>query len=204
MGTGTPRSHLNGGWSLSKDKCYILDAGLARYVASRMSSTATIVDLGAGLGCYTQYMRHHGANVTIALDFAVDVDVRTDHVVTRWDLSVPYPFPLRPDWSFIVEVAEHIPSALMAGFMQNVAAARCGALLSWARPGQGGSGHVNERNATYVTHLMQGRGLSLHHNYTLSLRHHATLSYIKRNVAAYVRDPFPLDCRWKTQAGEIS
>ena len=114
--------------------------------------------------------------------------------MTRWDLGVPYPFPRPPDWTLSLEVAEHVPPELTGGFVANVVAARCGTFLSWAPPGQVGSGHVNLRPAAAVAHLLRRQGLFRQDNLTRSMQRNAALPNLRRNVAVYTRQPLPEGC----------
>ena len=196
MGSGVPHKGMHGGWLLSKDKCYILDAELAKYVAMHIPRGQSIADLGAGLGCYTQYMRYRGANVSVALDFAVDIDNRTNNQVKRWNLGIPFPFPSPPDWTFSIEVAEHIPTSFTEGFVTNVAAARCGAIVSWAHPGQGGSGHVNLKSKKNVRLLLHAHNMHVNRKYTTLLQEHTRLPWVRANIGVYVREPLASDCAW--------
>ena len=182
---------------LSVDKCYILDVTLADTVARSLPAGSSVSDLGAGLGCYTRFFMARGINVTVALDFARNISEYTHGRVHAWDLSVPYSFP-PPDWSFSIETAEHIPSDGTDGFLSNVANARCGAILSWAPPGQHGKGHINLRQVKQVERLMASRGLRMHAEYTDRLSRGATLSYLKRNVHVYVNASRLVDgCTWQ-------
>ena len=196
MGKGVPQKGAHGGWLLSKDKCYILDAGLARHVATHIPRGQSIADLGAGLGCYTQYMRHYGANISVALDFAIDINIRTHNQVQRWNLGIPFPFLRPPDWTFSIEVAEHIPTAFTEGFVTNVAAARCGAIVSWASPGQRGSGHVNLKSKADVSRLLEARNMYVSRTYTTLLQKHSRVPWVRANIGVYLRDPYVSDCAW--------
>ena len=46
-------------------------------------------------------------------------------------------------------------------------------ILSWALPGQGGTGHVNERDSNYVIPLLKKYGFVLHDENTLRIRDRA-------------------------------
>ncbi len=76
------------------------------------------------------------------------------------DLTLPqYGLPMY-DWVISLEVAEHIPAQFEAVYMDNIARhAREGVVLSWARPGQGGYSHVNNRPFEYVVKLFDDMGL---------------------------------------------
>ena len=133
-------------------KCYNLDVGLVLSLSPKLKNMS-IADVGAGLGCYTNFFRHNNVNVADSFDFAVDIDKKTLGNVKRWDATVPYQFANRPDWIFSIEVAEHVPPEGTNGLMKNLINARCGTILSWARRGQPGRGHINCKDKDEVIEL---------------------------------------------------
>lgn len=198
MGYGAPLENTRGGWVLSKDKCYLLDFTLAKQVSRCLPPKSTIIDIGAGLGCYTNTMRHFGVNVTLAFDFARDIEKLTNQNIKFWDASVPFPLSYQPDWTFSIEVAEHVPVDGTDGFMTNVAMGSCGTILSWAPKNQeGGVGHINTRSLNKVTELMRSKNLTIHNYYSRILKHHTAYSHIKRNINVFVKNPLPSRCQWK-------
>lgn len=65
------------------------------------------------------------------------------------------------DIGICLEVAEHIPPDLCGQFLDNLTNMCASKLiLSWAIPGQGGLGHVNEKVREFVVEMMQARGFS--------------------------------------------
>ena len=150
----------------------------------------TVTELGAGLGCYAVFLAQCGAAVVAAVDGATGVEALTGGRVAHWDLTTP--MEARADWLLSLEVAEHIPREFEAAFVDNVARnALCGAVLSWAVPGQGGSGHVNERPDDYVRALMASRGLVRHERLSEGLRNASLVRFFKRNVNVYHRPDAP-------------
>ena len=87
------------------------------------------------------------------------------------------------DWAVSLEVAEHIPRAAEATYLANLncSAAR-GLVLSWAPPGQAGSGHVNTRPMAEVRELVGALGLVVDEAASAALRRAATLPWFKRNL----------------------
>ena len=80
-------------------------------------------------------------------------------------------------------MAEHIPRAAEATYLANLncSAAR-GLVLSWAPPGQAGSGHVNTRPMAEVRELVGALGLVVDEAASAALRRAATLPWFKRNL----------------------
>ena len=71
------------------------------------------------------------------------------------------------DWVMSLEVAEHIPRAKEAGYLRNLHRLSClGLIVSWATPGQGGTGHVNERWTRDVTARVTALGYEVNHGLT--------------------------------------
>ena len=121
-----------GGWTLSKRKCYLLDIGLANGVLSIVKNTKknlTIADIGAGLGCYSNFYHLNGLHIVHSSDFAVDIDHITKGYVLRNDATLPIHFDPFPDWVFSVEVGEHIPQKGTNQFIENLQQSQCGIIL---------------------------------------------------------------------------
>lgn len=131
----------------------------ARYVrtARRIAQTlhrrlgfASALDLGAGCGVYADALTKLGVRV-VAVDgvrppedeaFPMDLRLR-DLTEPIEDLKGPF------DLTLCLEVAEHIPEDLSAGFLRNVTRFSDLVAISCAPPGQGGTHHVNERPKRY-------------------------------------------------------
>ncbi|EKE08644.1 MAG: Methyltransferase type 11 [uncultured bacterium] len=123
----------------------------------------SIMDLGCGTGAYVNDLRKAnlqcdgcdgnpdtpklGGEHCKVVDLAQrDLDLRTNR-------GEKY------DWAFSLEVGEHLPKEHEQAFLDNVVnTATKGIVLSWAKKGQGGLGHVNEQNNDYVEAQMHQRG----------------------------------------------
>jgi len=55
-----------------------------------------------------------------------------------------------PDFTISIEVGEHVPPEKQPQFLTTLLQAKRGIVVSWARPGQGGHGHVNEQLPGYI------------------------------------------------------
>ena len=63
------------------------------------------------------------------------------------------------DWVMSVEMAEHVPKSLEAAVVANLHWLNTkGIVLTWALPGQPGSGHINGRSNRYVHSLLHQLG----------------------------------------------
>jgi SAM-dependent methyltransferase len=134
------------------------DMGLANWLADYLDPERQVYDLGCGLGTYLSVLRQCGFKFLIGYDG--EVNPRRDFgTVFQQDLTKP--FSVKPGDVICLEVAEHIPARFEGVFLDNVCGAveRGGRLvLSWATRGQGGHGHVNERNNPEVIRLLDDRG----------------------------------------------
>ena len=138
------------------------DVGVAGELA-QLFRGASVLDLGAGVGQYGQYFRAHPeAEIRYAgYDGAGNVEEYTKgflkYADLTWDLGA-FGVPVS-DWVLSLEVGEHVPYAHEDAFVQNLHALnREGVVLSWAVPGQGGAGHVNERRNADVVATFEALG----------------------------------------------
>lgn len=104
------------------------------------------------------------------------------------DLTLPqYGLPLY-DWIVSLEVAEHIPKQFESIYIDNIVRhAREGVVLSWARPGQGGYSHVNNRPFEYIKDLMEKQGFSHDDVESQKLKDAATFWWFKTNTNVFRR-----------------
>ena len=90
------------------------------------------------------------------------------------------------DWVLSLEVGEHIPKAFEEALIDNLHRHNTeGIVLSWARVGQGGFGHVNERDQGYVVDRLVHLGYAIDEQLTESLRNAATLDWLRHNVLVF-------------------
>ena len=74
----------------------------------------------------------------------------TNGFVRFIDLTFPLALP-RADWVLSLEVGEHIPAKMEGMYLRNLHAHNCrGIVISWAGPGQRGTGHINLRPRKYA------------------------------------------------------
>ena len=130
------------------------------------------------------------------------VEQVTDGLVQWADLTQGLPpavraYPPGWDWLMSLEVAEHVPRGGEATFMHNVfsTAPRHGVVLSWARPGQGGTHHVNCQDEGYVDCAAALLGWEADQRLREQLRaavtHGAACSWLSRTLMVYRRVPGP-------------
>lgn len=164
------------GYWLGRCKHYH-DRGLAAGIA-RLVAGGSILDLGAGDGSYVAYWRSLGLDAR-----GVDGNPTTwGEALTVADLAEPLWLPVA-DWVVCLEVLEHIPTDFEATAIDNCDAHNVvGLVVSWARPGQGGRGHYNEREPAYVRSLFAERGYLVDDPASITLRQRAKLRWFKANT----------------------
>ena len=135
------------GHDMAAEYHYPFDRGLADALAELFRGKS-VIDFGAGVGKYVKHLA--GAGIDIAgLDAIPDVEQLTGSLVQHFDLTKGEGGHTC-DWALCLEVMEHIPPHLEQWPLMHLANAKRGVVLSWALPGQGGDGHVNERPNEYA------------------------------------------------------
>lgn len=138
------------------------DQGIARTVASLIKPRQQLLDLGCGIGQYGHFFKQTNATFTwTGYDGAINVEEYTNGFVKWADLTVPGFFTdgNKRDWVMALEIGEHVPAKFEDIVIDNIDKNNhCGALVSWAVPGQGGHSHVNERPNDWVMDQFTRRG----------------------------------------------
>ena len=145
---------------------------------------------GDGPGRYKQLLTDSGKLKSYdAYDGAPFCDVTSEGRVAFLDLTLTqYGLPLY-DWIMSLEVAEHIPTDFESIYIDNILRhAKEGVLLSWARPGQGGYSHVNNRPFEYVKDLFQRHGFTHDETESVRLREASTFDWFKHNINVFRRN----------------
>ena len=138
---------------------HVFDEGLAEKLVEffKKEEAKTIIDLGAGMGDYTKKLINNGFDAR-AYDGNPQSQIISNGYVGIIDLTLPINFS-KADWVLTLEVAEHLPARYERVYLDNIDRMnKKGIILSWAIIGQGGAGHVNERNNDYVKKIMSERG----------------------------------------------
>ena len=158
-----------GAWSLDDATTqHQYSQHLAKYLAKKYFANQHVIDLGCGNGSYTNYFNSVGIE-TIGVD-GTDFPGSGRRV---WDLTIPFPDDYVDEKKQIIclEVSEHIPLKYEKIFLDNVIKfAKDIIVLSWAIPGQGGYGHVNEQPANYVIDRMKAYGFEIDQSSTVEAR----------------------------------
>ena len=107
-----------------------------------------VVDVGCGTGTWLRAFLAHGATEIRGVDGAHvptgDLEI-PPKCFRAADLAEPIAINGRYDLAICLEVAEHLPPERGPGLVADLVAMAPVVLFSAAIPGQGGTGHVNER-----------------------------------------------------------
>lgn len=129
-----------GFWQGNTESFHKFDEPLAKELCKLFKSTA-VVDLGCGEGKYVKALNEAGI---VASGYDGNHNTELYQNCKVHDLTTPLNI-LPVNWVLSLEVGEHIPSEHTASYINNLKRLnRNGIVLSWAIPGQGGDGHVNE------------------------------------------------------------
>ena len=163
------------------------DESIAVTISKMFPVIRTVADIGCGNGDYTKYL-----NSTKIKCSGYDGSPLTEEITSGecyiMDFSVPVVIGTF-DLVLCLEVGEHIPAQYEKVFIDNICnAARKLIILSWAVPGQGGTGHVNCHDNEYIIYKISRRGFGFYPELTKRLRRDATLSWFKDTLMAF---------RWK-------
>lgn len=153
----------SGAWEISPTYTYFLDRGIVHEL-TRIFAGSTVIELGAGRGCYADALRRAPApaprvpQIAVrAFDGAVNVNELTGGLVRNADLSKPLGEPTA-DWVLCLETAEHIPREHESTLLANLDRLNTeGIVLSWSN-NAGGNGHVNLRTNEWVEDKLGSMG----------------------------------------------
>lgn len=167
-----------------------LDEGLASGLL--MLLNGTVGDFGAGGGWYSAYLNEHGTSST-----PYDASPVRPAFVEYLDLTAS-PSDLRVpiyDWVLSLEVGEHVSTEYEKNFLDNISKhAASGIVISWAIPGQGGNGHVNERPNEWIIEQLRLRRFKYDMDATTLLREQATFKWFKNTIMVFRVQDSIIEC----------
>lgn len=148
-----------------------------------------VCSFGDGPGRYKQLLIDSGKlKAYDAYDGAPFCDKTSEGRVKFLDLTLPqYGLPVC-DWVISLEVAEHIPAEFEHVYIDNIARhAQEGVVLSWARPGQGGYSHINNRDIEYISNVMLKQDFIHDIKDSEKLKNASSLHWLKSNINVFKR-----------------
>jgi len=187
------RPTQTGAWAIPTGfRAYHMDSPLATAIATllgRGQRNLTMLDMGAGKGLYVRFLSTVlGMTHVEGIEGVRNIEKLTNGRIKQADFTIPFERCRAFDVVMCLEVAEHIPTKSEETFLRNVnCSATRGLIMSWAPPGQGGSGHVNLRSRKEVLSLVGSYGFVLDGAATRFLGGQARLLWFKNNVLALQR-----------------
>lgn len=158
------------------------DARLAQEL-KRLIGERSAFDFGAGIGQYCRALRCRG------VDGIPGIAELSRGLVMEGDLTDPNLELPTSEVAICLEVAEHIPRPHESTLLDHLLGSCQQLVISWAAPGQPGTGHVNCRREEEVIALFASRGFVVDGTETARLRKSATVPWLKQNVLTLSRDP---------------
>jgi hypothetical protein len=149
-----------------------------------------VFDFGCSTGYYLKHLSEQLPDLKLT-GVEPKVSERTDkHFENILDLDLAEPFIIGEKGTIIcLEVLEHIPAQFESIVIDNIKNHCDGYLiLSWARPGQGGYGHFNEKNQNDVMELFTKEGFVFLESETMSCRNDTIVGWLKNNLLIFRYD----------------
>ena len=129
-----------------------LSASIVVPLVVALTKPASVVDVGCGTGAWLSCFRECGVQDIFGLEFS-EVSPHLAHLdrshVRIVDASQPFDLDRTFDLVVSLEVAEHLPVESAEGFVRSLVRLGPVVLFSAARPGQGGTNHLNEQWPSY-------------------------------------------------------
>lgn len=160
------RINKRGSWILNDPNRHTVSEELAIAIVDLAQEMDIVdaVDLGCGNGGYVKIMREQGIDCE-GYDGNPHTEEITENLCKTLDISTPIDIGTY-DMVVCLEVGEHVPESYESILLDNLAkTAKRFLVLSWAVPGQRGTGHVNCKPNEYIIKEMKARGFELTDDY---------------------------------------
>ncbi len=181
----------NGIWTLEEaGKFHCFDVALAKAIAEQFEIPDCVADVGCGLGSYCKFFAQTGWRNVVGYEGTPGIaKIAFYDPIVELDLASPLAtdgYPMS-DIVLCLEVGEHIPARCEDIFIDNLTYLVLETLiLSWAVPGQGGVGHVNERDNEYIIKKVEQRSsMCYDEKRSSALRAAATLPWFKNTIMVF-------------------
>lgn len=182
--------HKNGFWLNTSMDGHIYDSSLNNALISffKKEGVNSVVDLGCGTGSYAIKFKQEGLSCD-CYDGNPNTKELSNYVCEVLDLAQDSSLNKTYDCVLSLEVGEHIPKEFESVFLTNLAKHSNKLLiLSWAVVGQGGRGHVNERNNDYIEQQISKLGFKRNFDKEKVLRDQSTLRWFKNTIMVYEKE----------------
>lgn len=177
----------SGIWSLEvAKKKHRFDPLLAARI-SMMFQPKRAADLGCGIGRYCAILKACGWPIVDGYEGTPDIkEIAVYDNIMPLDLTKKRWVDIDYDFVLSLEIGEHIPKKHEQTFLDNIREfTKKDLILSWAIPGQGGTGHFNERSNEYVISELAKRDLIFDEKKTKELRKYTSLKWFRNTILVF-------------------
>ena len=171
------------------DESIHFDKGLAEFLIYLINNNKVknVFDFGCSTGYYLDFLSQKIKDINligIEPEVTSNKNKKFDNIL-NYDLSKPFQLEIKGS-IICLEVIEHIPKEFEIVVIENIIN-HCDDFLfiSWARPKQGGIGHVNEQSLSYVIELFEKNNFTFLEKESLDARKSSTLPWLKVNFCAF-------------------
>ncbi len=163
------------------------DESLCQALIQFLTDQTDIVDFGCGNADYAKILSQQGKNVD-AFDGNPHTPEMTNGFASVLDLSKEFDLKKKYECVISLEVGEHIPKEYEQIYLDNLDrhSSQC-IILSWALPGQGGDGHVNEQPNEYIIEEMKKRGYNYSEFSSNAFRKIVNLWWFKKTIMVFIK-----------------
>lgn len=132
----------------------------------------SVLDLGCGIGHFLKPFHDNGTYVygVDGSQYAIETGIIPRDQLTVHNLEEPFDPERQFDLVLCIEVLEHLSPESADTIVNTIATSGQTAVVSAAPPGQGGSYHINERNADYWIDKFNQEGMYLQEGVTNSIK----------------------------------
>jgi len=164
------------------------DQGLFNPLLNFLKETNTIVDFGCGNADYAKFLIEKGNKSVDCFDGNPHTPQMTQGLGKVLDLSKEFDLGKKYECVISLEVGEHIPPKFEQTYLDNLDrhCSQC-IIISWALPGQGGAGHVNEKDNSYVKNEFKKRGYKSWVEAENHFRNSSTFGWFKNTIMIFLK-----------------
>lgn len=180
---------MNGIWDVNTAIWgHVHSLALAKGLNDVLDKSKSVIDLGCGIGFYSEYLEKRGHSVYSYEGTPGIEAIALTRPIYPIDLSSYNEFGNKGQ-VICLEVGEHIPEEFEDVFIDNITKACDSTLIiSWAIHGQGGDGHVNCRDNDYIIRKIEEKGFTYDPASSNYLRAHASnCTWFKNTIMVFGR-----------------